>query len=452
LYQSGAKLIITVDCGIAASKEITQAKKLGLDIIVTDHHNPPSKLPTDAVALINPKLSSRYPFKELAGVGVAFKLICAMQQKMPEKMSLGREKWLLDLVALGTICDAVDLVDENRVLAKYGLVVIRKTARIGIRALVKAANLDLHQLESQTLGFVLGPRLNAAGRLEHANAALELLLTTDFDQATKIAQDLNQLNLKRQDSTQEISLQALRQASEYANDQVLVLADPNWSHGIAGIVANRLSERLNKPTIILQIEDDYAKGSGRSRENFSLIKALKATKRHLVQYGGHHFAAGLKLKTKDLSAFRKAINNYAKKCLAIKPTLDLEIDLILDNRLINFSSLEQLSKLEPFGKGNPEPHFLSRLKLLKFRPVGRENRHLKLTFSSANGNLEAIAFNAANKFSGLKPSCHFLVVYKLKANNFQNIKDIQLEVVDFGLPDAHNISNKPTLSLFEVGF
>ncbi|MDP4038403.1 MAG: DHHA1 domain-containing protein, partial [bacterium] len=396
----------------------------------------------DAIALINPKLkTNKYPFDGLAGVGVAFKLICALQKHLPDKIPEGREKWLLDLVALGTVCDAVDLIDENRLLVKYGLVVMGKTKRAGLQALAKVAGINLDQIDSRSLGFIFGPRLNAAGRIEHANAALKLLLTNDQHEAFKIAQKLDKLNRQRQADTEKITKEALTQAKQYPDDKILVLADKHWSHGIVGIVASRISESFYKPAIILQIEGDSAKGSARSVASFSIIEAIASTKKYLEQFGGHQFAAGVRLKTASIDKFRTAVNRYAKENLKDKNKIkNLEIDLVLADKLINLDSLARLVALEPFGNGNVEPHFLSSLKLAEYRLVGKDSKHVKLTFTGEAGPVEGIAFSCAERFNGVKAGEIFDIVYKMKINNWREIQNVQIEVVDFKLssPDLNS--------------
>ncbi len=258
-----------------AVEQATLAKKLGLDLIITDHHEPPDKLPVDAIALVNPKLiDSKYPFTDLAGVGVAFAVVRAMLQEKPSLLANGKEKWLLDLVALGTICDVVPLIGENRILASFGLRVMQKTRRSGLRALAEVSSTEIGDVNESDLGFRFGPRLNAAGRLEHAKAALNLLLSTDMAQARDLATKLNELNIERQAQTQDIFASADRMAKSKSQDLVLVLADAEWSHGVVGIVASRIAEKWHKPTILLQILGEDAKGSARSYGGFSIIEGL----------------------------------------------------------------------------------------------------------------------------------------------------------------------------------
>jgi single-stranded-DNA-specific exonuclease len=242
LQTEGAQLVISVDCGITSVAEAEWARSNGLDLIITDHHSPPDVLP-EAIAVINPKRpDDTYPFKDLCGAGVAFKLIQALQMRTG-RPALGQEKWLLDLVALGTVCDVVDLVGENRVLASYGLRVMRRTRRPGLRALAVVGGVDITQITSHHLGYVLGPRMNAAGRLEHAARALELVMTSDENRALAIAEELEVLNLQRRSDQDVAFAAAMIMAEQYADDPVLVLADPGWSHGIVGIVASKLVEQ-----------------------------------------------------------------------------------------------------------------------------------------------------------------------------------------------------------------
>lgn len=428
--KDGIDLIITVDCGIGAEKQIALAKKLNIDVIVTDHHNLANKLPKDAIAIVNPKIGG-YPFDQLAGVGVAFKLIQAMQQKL-EGLNPGQEKWLLDLVALGTICDSVDLLDENRVLTTFGLKVLKMTKRVGLIELASSVNIDPLTIDAHKIGFVFGPRLNAAGRLEHAKKALNLLMTENRDEAKEISAKLNQLNSDRQKETSRIYTQAIELIKKHSQDNIFVLADKSWSHGIVGIVASRIAQKYLRPAIILQIEGKTAKGSARSFGQFSIIDALDHTKKHLIQYGGHRFAAGLKVQTSKINEFTKSINKYAdKKQEDFSQGRDQVSCLGLAGGLISLDSFYQLSKLEPFGVANQKPFIMSRLKLLSKRSVGQDQAHLQMSFTDSKDNfIRAIAFNKAQDFDDLAINNNYNIVCRLDNNIYNQHESVQIEIID----------------------
>jgi single-stranded-DNA-specific exonuclease len=403
LASRGAKVIVTVDCGSLSHEEIALANDLGMEVIVTDHHSVAETMPP-AVATINPKRTDHnYPFIDLAGVGVAFKLIQAMQQKT-DGLAPGQEKWLLDLVALGTVCDVVQLLDENRTNVFWGLQVMTKTRRPGIRALAQVAGLSLHTLSARSLGFVLGPHLNAAGRLETAELSLELLTTQDTMRAVEIAYKLHDMNLARRSDQDRITKQALLQAATFADDPVLVLSDPTWSHGIIGIVAAKILEAVHKPTFVLQELGDESKGSARSFGDFSAVDAIRAAEQWLVKGGGHKLAAGVTLKTEHIASFRQAVNDFYKlqklkdQLQHLEPKTDAIVD---DMRDLNHDLVQLLKTLEPFGHGNPEPVFhVSRVVIHRRQALGKDATHLKLEVGDTYGNRWAmIGFGLAQKYA-----------------------------------------------------
>ncbi len=432
LKADGADLLISVDCGITAAHEVAEAAKFGLDIIVTDHHTVPEVTPKAAIACINPRLpGDEYPFKDLAGVAVAFKLAVALAATHPGKVKPGREKWLLDLVALGTVCDVVPLVEENRALVQFGLTVLRKSPRPGLRALAEASGVELSSVQASDLGFRFGPRLNAAGRLEHAAKALELITTTSTDRAKELAEGLNTLNRERQDETARMFAEAMQQSEDYPDDAILVLSGPDWSHGIVGLVASRVSEARHKPTIILQELGDTTKGSARSIGTFNIIEAITSAKQHLERYGGHAFAAGMTLKTSKVADLRKALNEYAAQHESeLSTQKELIITCQLAGGLLNTQLLTQLEALEPYGNANPQPVFASKLKLVRMRPVGADQKHLQMSFEASVGQLGAIAFSAAGRWPWLELGQLVEVAYRASKNVWQGVESLQLEVVD----------------------
>lgn len=434
LMDKGAKLVVSVDCGVGSVAEVKWAAAQGLDIVVTDHHSPPEILP-EAVAVINPKLpANEYPFKDLAGVGVAFKFIQALQQKSG-KPELGQEKWLLDLVALGTACDMVSLLDENRILTKYGLTVMHKTRRAGLKALAEVSGISIADVASYHMGFVFGPRLNAAGRIEHAKKSLQLIQAADYTQALGLAADLNVLNTQRRADQDRIFRAASEQAEKYLDDPLLVLAGEDWSHGVVGIVASKLVERWHKPALVLQIMGATAKGSARSIGAFNLAGALTANAAHLQRYGGHHFAAGLTLKTANIDKFRRAICEYYLS-LGLDAEAgedsrepDLEVD---DFARLDWELWEAMGRLEPYGNGNPEPIFrIKSAKLVLVQRVGVDKKHLRLKLTDQTGiTLGAIAFGLAEKHPNLKEGQLVEADFQLAKNEFQGRRELQLVIAD----------------------
>lgn len=404
LSEKGAQLIVTVDCGSLSHKEIARANELGVDVIVTDHHSVAETMP-DAIATINPKRTDHeYPFIDLAGVGVAFKLVQALQTEL-DGLPAGQEKWLLDLVALGTVCDVVSLVDENRASVRWGLEVMKKSRRAGIKALMAVSGVTPQNLNARSLGFGLGPRLNAAGRLETAQLALDLLLETDQQKALDLAHRLDVMNVDRRAEQDRIFKAAIIKAEELSDDPVLIVSDPSWSHGIIGIVAAKLLERYHKPTFVLQeLEDGTAKGSARSFGDFSAVEGIRATEEHLIKGGGHKLAAGVTLETKNIADWRAAINRFYKA-----KKLENQMQHLLSNadvELEGFSHLDEtlisdISSLEPYGNGNPEPVFcIAPVSVIGRRVMGADGQHVKYTFSDRAGKtFQAIAFNASDKFT-----------------------------------------------------
>ncbi len=432
LKDSGVDLVISVDCGITAAREVALAKEFGLDIIVTDHHTVPDVVPSAAIACINPRLpNDDYPFKDLAGVGVAFKLACALANQYPDRIKPGHEKWLLDLVALGTVCDVVPLVGENRVLTQFGLQVLRKSPRKGLRALAEVSGVELVDVGAGELGFRFGPRLNAAGRLEHASKALELLTTTSTTRAKELADMLGALNRERQDDTARVYAEAMAQAEHHSTDAILVLSDPSWSHGIVGLVASRVSEAMHKPAIIFQELGEFTKGSARSIGAFNIIKAVAACGEVLERFGGHAFAAGMTLRTDRITDFRKRVNEYAAKHQEeLAGGRELVVSCAIDPALLSIETLRRLSGFEPFGNGNSQPVFATTLKLTHLRPVGSDLKHFQMRFMGATGEIGAIAFSGVGRWPWLEIGQTVEVACKLTNNIWQGVERLQLEVQD----------------------
>jgi len=421
------KLIVTVDCGSLSEKEIIRANELGIDVIVTDHHNVAPVQPP-AIAVVNPKRSdSNYPFSDLAGVGVAFKLVQAMQTKMTG-LPVGQEKWLLDLVALGTVCDIVTLVGENRTNVYWGLKVLSQTRRPGLKALMAVALVDISKINARTLGFSLGPRMNAAGRLETAQHALDMLVSTDNMDALEKAQYLDELNASRRADQAKILKQAIIQAEEYINDDVLIVSGVDWNHGIVGIVASKLMERYKKPVFVFQEMDKESKGSARSYGDFNVAQAIRFCEDIVTKGGGHNLAAGVTLPTENLGLFRKRTNEFYKSLkLTDQKSLLLPIADV-DARLeeIDENLVDLINQLEPFGNGNPQPIIKSDdLLVVNVRKMGAESQHLKLELKDKSGRkMQFLAFGAPDHFF-VDPGTNVSVWYNPDINEWQGNKTVE---------------------------
>ncbi len=389
ISRMGAKLIITVDNGISAVEEAEYIRQLEMDLIVTDHHLPSDVIP-DAVAVVDPhREDCILPFKDYAGVGVAYKLICAIEGEENEVTES-----FLDLVTIGTIADVMPLKGENRSIVRRGTQLINDSDRVGIQALTEIAGLEGKTIKSGTVAFGLAPRINAAGRIGTADRAIRLLLSEDFDEATALASEINEDNVSRQQTEQEILNQAIEiiEANPaWKFDRVLVVSGENWHDGVIGIVASRLVEKYGKPTIVItENEDNTAKGSGRSVEGFSLYEALCACADVLDHYGGHTLAAGLGIVTDKIPDFREAINTYADTLDAFYPIQT--IDFKINPSCVNTELLDVIESLEPFGAGNPQPVFgLYNMTLTDITPIG-SGKHLRLTLRRGDATLNAVLF------------------------------------------------------------
>ena len=400
IKDKGGELVVTVDCGSTSVGVVEQGNNLGLELIITDHHTVGEELPS-AVAVINPKRrDNTYPFIDLAGVGVAFKLVQAMQQKM-EGLDVGQEKWLLDLVALGTVCDVVSLVDENRVFVKWGLEVWRQTRRPGLQALLEISGVDDPvDINASTMGFRVGPRLNASGRMKHAQTSLDVMIAGDDNSARRIAKALDAFNTERR-AEQDRIFQEAKMMADNDDNPVLILANEGWSHGIVGIVAAKILEKYRKPTFVMEImpEKRIAKGSARSFGDFKAVDAVRAFERR-ISGGGHSAAAGISIKLEDVNHFRETANEYYKS-LQLKDQeahLAVEHDIAFDDfGLVSTELTQAFKQLAPFGRLNEEPLILlRRAKITSQRLVGAKKNHLQLVLSDSEGNTtRGIAFNSS---------------------------------------------------------
>lgn len=398
----GADLIVTVDTGSLCHAEIAYATSLGIDTVVTDHHNV-AETPPPSVAAVNPKFPGHtYPFRDLCGAGVAFKLVQALQTEL-DGLPDGYEKWLLDLVALGTVCDIVTLADENRANVYWGLEVLKKQQRPGLKALMAVAGIEPEQVNARHLGFGLGPRMNAAGRLETAQHALDMLVARDGLAALEASEKLEELNVKRRGIQDAIFEEACVQAEQLADDRVLVVSSDGWNHGVIGIVASKLVEKYKKPVFIIGERGEEATGSARSFGDFSAADAVRAADDIIIKGGGHGAAAGVTLATEKIGDFRRRVNEFYDSLQLrnqeryLLPRADVEID---DFSEIDEELIENLAKMEPFGNGNPEPVLkITRASVLSMRRMGADGQHVKLALRDKNGKvLQMLAFNAPEEF------------------------------------------------------
>ncbi len=431
-----AQLLITVDCGISNVDEIGRAQALGLDVIVLDHHTPPAVLPP-ACALVNPKLDDcQYPFKGLAGVGVAYKFVQALHRQVRVPLR-GRD--LLDVVALGTVADMMPLRDENRILVKHGLEALNATQRPGIRALVNAAAVQ-RPINARTIGFTLGPRLNAAGRLDDAIHAYRLLLADTDAEAQTIAHELHAINADRQQLTQKLVAHAhqLVVDGNKANDRIIVLHDDQFVAGVVGLVASRLAEQFRRPVLVLERGEHTSRGSARSVNGFSLIDTFTELGELFDKFGGHTMAAGFTIRNDRLPQFERQLQHIATRDLhpdLFVPQLQIDAELPLDR--LNLDLLEQVGQLEPFGHGNAEPTWATRgLRVVDLRTVGRQQQHLKLRLSDGRTVMDALWWRAADHVAMMSDWRAVDVAYTLGVDEWNGQRKVRLEVQDIR-PTSH---------------
>ena len=441
-----AQLIVTVDCGSLSEAEIVHANERGVDIIVTDHHNVAPVQPP-AVGVINPKRllqdypdeyhefilkpdsayqGKLYPFLDLAGVGVAFKLVQALQTRLPG-LPAGQEKWLLDLVALGTVCDIVTLRDENRTNVFWGLKVLAKTRRLGLKALMAVSGVRQEQVKARDLGFGLGPRMNAAGRLDTAEHALAMLRATDKTAALEAARQLDEFNAMRRSQQDAIFKEAVQQAEQYQDDPVLVLSGRGWNHGIIGIVAAKIVEQYHKPTYVLEEMEFEAKGSARSFGDFSVADAIRASDDIITKGGGHKLAAGVTLPTAAIPAFRQRVNQFYQS-LQLQDQAALLLpreDVTAQLGEVTAELVADITRMEPFGPGNPQPILRSNhLSVEQVRRMGSEGQHVKLTLRDETGQLQMIAFAAPEHFF-VQPGQVVDVWYQPIENEWRGMRQVE---------------------------
>lgn len=431
--EQGVALLITVDTGISAVQEIAYSQELGLDVIVTDHHEPPEILP-QALAVINPKKPGcPYPYKHLAGVGVAFKLAHAILDRLPEE--------LLEFAALGTVADLMPLTGENRLIVKQGLLRMQDSTYAGFRSLIGVSGIDNKEVTASHIGFSLAPRINASGRLEAADIAVKLLTTSDEKEAEQIAFELDMLNKERQLIVEEMVKEAFvlaEQQQAKGLDKVIVVAKEQWNVGVVGIVASKIVEKFYRPTLVLSIDPQtgMAKGSARSIAGFDLHKALTACEEMLDHYGGHQAAAGMSLNSSHLEAFTHKLNELAAAVLTEQDFIPLlKADAACSLSDVPIASIEQLEKLAPFGMGNPAPRFMfTDLSLSDIRTIGKEKQHLKLALSQmkeeVSCSVEAVGFGKGSLAGLIAPAAKVDVLGELSINEWNGVRKPQIMMQD----------------------
>ena len=421
-------LIVTVDCGITGNKEIELANSLGIETVVTDHHEPAEELPK-ALAVVNCKRKdNKYPFNGLAGVGVAFKLI----QAISIRLGIKEEEYLkyLDIVCVGTISDIVPLVDENRTISKLGLRLVKQTKNIGLKVLLDS--IGYQKIDSNTISFGVAPRINACGRMGHEKEALELFLTNNIEEAKKITQNLNQYNLERQEIEKRIfdEAQAMMQNPEEQKQPCIVLGGENWHHGVIGIVSSKITDMYFKPSILLCFEDNLAKGSGRSVPGFDLHEALEKCGTHIKQFGGHSMAVGITIEKDNFAKFKEELEEYGTrmKVASIVPVIKIDEKVQLQD--VGIKDIKDLELLEPFGEGNKMPLFqISNLKIESIRALS-DGKHLKMTLKDDNKFIDTIGFNMGNLSSEYPIGTKIDIVGNLEINNYKGMENIQINLKD----------------------
>lgn len=428
IKEEGAKLVITVDCGITAIDEVNYAKSIELDMCITDHHECAEVLP-DAICIVNPKQKDDNTFSMLAGVGVAFKCITALAKRY----NLSYDSYIkyLDIVALGTISDIVPLVDENRIISKYGLEMMNDTKNVGLKALLNIINFKT--VDSTMVSFGMAPRINACGRMGNARIAVELLLEKDKEKADNLAIELNNQNTKRQQVEKKIfqAAEKMIQKDHLDLKNSIVLYNENWHNGVIGIVASRLVNIYYKPVILLTKENGVIRGSGRCPIDFSLYDTLTKCKDQLIQFGGHELAAGLSIEENKIEEFTSKFEEVVTESIVGEPKQIIPVDEKIDYRDLNIQLLKDINTLRPYGQSNKEPVFMYKgLKVNSIRTI-KEDKHLKLTLRDDKYQIEALAFSQGNRRDELRLGDKIDVLCNVDVNTYTTPRTIQLVLQDF---------------------
>lgn len=433
IASNGTKLIITCDCGVSNNEEVALANSKNVDVIITDHHAMPEKLP-EAYAIIHPQAPGEtYPFKFLCGGGVSFKLAQALLKHVSNKFELkdreSKEKWLLDMVAISTVADMVPIIGENRTLLKHGLIVLRKTRRVGLQMMFKVAGLEPKEINATNIAFAIAPRINTAGRMDHANQAYYLLIETDEAKAAVMAAKLNDNNSERQKITENIFREA-KTLDINQDDKLLVFYKADWSAGLISLAANKLLREYNRPCLVICGEGGKIVGSARSLEGFNITEALTKNKDLLLRFGGHPQAAGFTTTQVNYETLIKNLKKLAEDQLSESLFQSkLEIEKKIDLEQINWELVDWLQKFEPHGQGNPEPYFVSEnVMVSQARKVGSDGKHLKLELAQNNKKIGGIGFGLGN--IDLAVGHNVDIVYNININEWNGNREIQLKIKD----------------------
>ncbi|MBI2866836.1 MAG: single-stranded-DNA-specific exonuclease RecJ [Chloroflexi bacterium] len=426
LTAAGASLILTADCGITSVKEVAQAGEAGVDVLIVDHHTPPPLLPT-AYTILNPRLpDSTYPFTGLASVGVAFKLAQALYQASGKPW----DRSLLELVALGTVADQAPLTEENHALVKQGIAALNRTHRPGLLALMETARLERGKVDAEAIGFLLGPRLNAAGRLDHAGPSFELLTTPVAEEAQRLAQTLESRNVERQDLCEALLRDALPKAEKQKDEQVLIIGGPDYHPGVVGLVASKLVERYYRPAVVMQEGASHSRASARSIPEFNIIQAFTECRDLFSVFGGHPQAAGFSIPSSRLPELTRRLRALASSRLAgkdLQPFIAIDAEVPLTR--LTGATLPHLMALAPFGQGNAPPTFLSRrVQVLEQRGVGSDNQHALFKLKAGPAVWEAIAFRQGRVLSQVNGSAD--IVYTFSLGRWGGDSALKLNILD----------------------
>lgn len=434
LVSEKVSLIISIDLGIREFQMSEHLFNKKIDLIITDHHNPDEKLPK-ALAVVNPKIkNSKYPFCELSGAGVVFKFVQALHKQFPKIIDEKFLKWNLDLVAISTISDVVPLISENRTIAKFGLKVLQKSRNLGVKSIIELSKINPETINSGTVGFQIGPRINAPGRIDHATYAFEALITEDLYEAQKLAAVLNQKNEERQYAMEIINEKSSKKIDreKLYLKKIIILSGSDWSKGVIGPAASRLVEKYSRPVILFKEDKDFFVGSARSFGDFDIYSVIKNSSKFLETFGGHRGACGLKVKSENYEKFKKSIENYCQKNISDEDLIPkIEIDAVVDADSINLNIVKELKKLEPFGMGNPRPNIIIKNLILdNKRKVGSDSQHMQFYFKSKYKSFKAIVFNVSDDHANLEINKKYDVVIFPEENYWNGKTSIDLKIID----------------------
>lgn len=432
-HESGIRLIITTDCGVSNHSEVSKAVSLGIDVIITDHHTIPQQLPTEAAAIIHPNMPGEtYPSPFLSGGGVAWKLACALSSiDHHHRLASGYEKWLLDLAAISTIADMVSLIGESRTIVRYGLIVLQKTKRMGLRLLLD--QIKMKRIEPSTISFFIAPRINAAGRMDHASGAYVLLTSLDRSECERIVPIIERQNKDRQMMTDIIVEEARHQTEDQKDQSLIFVHGDDWPSGLLGLIAGKLVQEINRPVIATCTSQGRRRGSGRSVPSINLMQALQTASDLFDHYGGHPQAVGLTVKERFEQSFqnklRSAVDDQANGQI-FQPCINIDYELMCKD--ITWGLIEKLNGFQPHGMGNPKPLFLTKgVVVVSISSVGNDGQHLRMVVEQQGVRRQAIAFGLGKREAECRLKTKIDIVYEIDVNEYQGTRDIQLKIQDF---------------------